>query len=47
MQYTEQCNIQNIITFHVGSHSFTVGLFDYKILKIYIVDGSWRVIVGI
>jgi len=32
---------------HVGSHNFTVFLYDSKTVKLYIVDGSCTVIVEI
>jgi predicted MPP superfamily phosphohydrolase len=35
------------ITFYVGFHSFTIFLFYNKIVKLYMVDGNCRVIVGI
>jgi len=31
---------------YVGPYSFTIFLFYNKIVKLYMVDGSWTVVVG-
>jgi hypothetical protein len=40
-------HVQNIIMFYVIFQSFTIFLSYNKIVKLRIVGGSWKVVVGI